>query len=233
YGMNENLELEIQVPFVWRGGGVLDSTIDGWHQTFGFPRGGRERLPEDEFQYTVETDSDEVYSTTDSGWGLGNMEVGAKFLLDAGDHSSPAVSLVTTLSLPTANDGYGHEAVDYQVGLLASKRWQPFTAYGGVGYTVLGSPNSGPLRFKRHNLSAFAFGEIECGETISFLVGALAYSDLLDNAPTFPAYSVYLDTGFVVDLYQNLTLALMLRENPAPRKGTTDVTFFSSIEAAF
>ena len=44
-GLAPGWAASLTVPFGTRGGGVLDQPIDGWHNLWGLPEGGREREP--------------------------------------------------------------------------------------------------------------------------------------------------------------------------------------------
>jgi hypothetical protein len=44
YAVSDELELGIEIPYLWHSPGELDQFIDAWHDTFGLPGGSRRRF---------------------------------------------------------------------------------------------------------------------------------------------------------------------------------------------
>lgn len=80
-GIAEGVELTVDVPLLFTGGGALDGPIEGWHDFFGLPNGGRQRVPQDHYlvQYTV--DGQARIDEQDGGNGFGDVELGIGFRL--------------------------------------------------------------------------------------------------------------------------------------------------------
>lgn len=62
YGLAENWDLQLEVPWLDHSGGELDSFIDDWHDFWGMSDGGRSDVPRDLLDYT--------YLSQDGGFGL-------------------------------------------------------------------------------------------------------------------------------------------------------------------
>jgi len=227
----ENLELSIDLPLVWRGGGVLDGPIFSWHKTFGLSQGPRDDDDIDHDQYLIEglTRDDESFQLNRQGTHFGDLTLGAKYLVSKGNQFVPAVSLVASVQLPTGADTYGLNGLGLSAGLLASKSWGRWALYQGVNYSYLVDPKVESLRFERHRAAGFVSAEYAL-DYLSAHLALSAASNLLDNVQRFPEYQTYLDFGLTFPLSDRIELQLLLRENPAPGKGTADFSMYAALD---
>ena len=51
YGLAENWDLQLEIPWLDHSGGHLDSVIDGWHSLWGMSDGGRSDVPRNLLDY--------------------------------------------------------------------------------------------------------------------------------------------------------------------------------------
>jgi hypothetical protein len=91
-------EWGFELPVVHVGGGFMDSFIEGWHDFFGLPNGGREFAPRDRYQYRYERDGAVVLDRSEEGWALGDVR------LSAGWAVSETMVLRGELKLPTGDE---------------------------------------------------------------------------------------------------------------------------------
>lgn len=91
-------EWGFELPVVHVGGGFMDSFIEGWHDFFGLPNGGRELAPQDRYQYRYERDGSVVLDRTEEGWALGDVRLSAGWAL------SDSLALRGELKLPTGDE---------------------------------------------------------------------------------------------------------------------------------
>jgi len=72
----------IEAPWIRHGGGVLDGFIEGYHDTFGFPDGGRDRVPRDRLLYRIVEGGITRLHLDASARGIGDLRVrvGREFL---------------------------------------------------------------------------------------------------------------------------------------------------------
>lgn len=240
YGISERLEVGFRLPFVWRGGGQLDRPIDAYHQTLGLPRGSRDKVSDDNFELAGYTTDGERFEIEEQGFELADPELHTKYLITPGDQISPSLATLLSLKLPFAShDSYGQAGMDLTLAFLSSKRLSPklsakneqlnllsdLVLYGGIGYLHYTSPEHESLSFERHHYEGFISLEYEYSEKTSLLVGLIARSRVVSNIIGYDKYVTYLDLAIMTKLTQQTTLSLLLRENPAPRDSTADVTF--------
>ncbi|GEM_PF-5543976 len=234
YGAAEDLELSLELPLHWRGHGVLDSVIDGWHQFFGFPRGGREDIPENQFVIQGSDREGGSFELNTDGTALGNLTVGGETQISRGSEDSPALSVALGVSLPTATDAaFGHRGVDLLASGFGSKSFGDFVWYGGLGYLYYSAPEVNGFSYRQHQFAASNSLEYRFNSSISVNAGIIYYSALLENVARFPDFSLYVDTGIKYQMSKGWRLEALVRENPAPRKGTTDVTLLLGINYIF
>jgi hypothetical protein len=72
YGLAERWELQLEVPVLSHDGGSLDSLIDGWHELWGMPDGGRKQVPRDRLDYRYASALG-GFELRDSSGGIGDV----------------------------------------------------------------------------------------------------------------------------------------------------------------
>ena len=229
WGLGGNLQASIKAPLIWRGGGLLDSTIDNWHQFFGMPRGERDKIEDNEFSLSGINDDGSIYDLHSDGFHLGDIDLSLKYLLTKGDNKMPAFSLIGTIRVPTAHGSYGQDSIDLLVGGLASKKWEDLTLYSGASYSYFLDNQIKNLSYQEHNFSGFINLEYLAWDNIGIHIGFSAYSEMLDGASGFPDHSVYFDSGFKYHHSKDTDFEFLVRENPSDGDGTVDVSFLFGI----
>lgn len=222
YGVTDRWEVGANLPVVYRGEGVLDPLIDDWHKMFGLPRGKRDKVPDNGFSLAGENEDGTEFDLHGDGTRFGTAELTSKVRLP--DELPGTWASVFALGLPTGRNSYGHDGVDIGVGLVGTGRAGDLRGYWGASYFYYSDPHTDDLTFERHHGAAFLHGEYPVTANISLLVGTLLTTGLLEDVKRFPDYAIYLDTGFRWNLAAAYSLEFLLRENPAPRDGTVDVT---------
>jgi len=102
YGFNHHWNLKVDVPLIYQGAGVLDSTIDSWHKFFGFPRGHRPYVENNHYdiQYTYQSQS--LLNLDESSTSLGDIQIAiARSIME---DTNTTISLWTGLKLPTGDE---------------------------------------------------------------------------------------------------------------------------------
>ena len=226
----EGLQVGLRVPFIWRGGGDLDAFIDSFHRFFSFPRGGRERLPDDRYTIAGVNYDNSVFSFRESGFELGDATLGAKYLITPGDENFPAWSSLFEVRLPTASEEtYGQNAIDLTWGALGSKRWGDLAAYTGAAYIYYGDMHSDRLTYERHHFEGFFSLEYLLADYFALELGVYGASRSVRGVFDFPGYATYIDSGAKIRLGQGTFLELLVRENPSPVEASADVTFLVAL----
>ncbi len=166
YGLYDNLEIGLEVPYTSFSSGYLDDFIESFEDGIGArtPR-SRERQGSNEFDYSFIYNSRSVISIKKSVEGIGDVVLNAKyqFLRDEG-WLWPNFSLRSAVKFPTAeeDDMLGSGKFDYGFGILLDKRlFNRFFIYGGANIVAIEKPK--------------VFDELGIGEHIYSYLLALEY----------------------------------------------------------
>jgi hypothetical protein len=152
YGLNEQFEAGIDIPYMLYGGGFLDGFIVDWHNTFGLPQGGRDSAPNNRLSYRYRKNGLEKLTMDKAGSGIGDISVAAGMKL-FDEHTATAhdaLALRLSVKLPTGDSSSlrGSGSTDFALSLCGSMN--SFTEWGSLG--IFGSV--GGLAMTRGNVLA-------------------------------------------------------------------------------
>jgi uncharacterized protein DUF3187 len=140
YGFYTDFEAGLEIPFLSFSGGFLDGFLQDYHHAFGFPNGGRDRVPNGRFSYRVFQDGSTIYSPQKSSLGLSdfNFYLKHRFLKEEG--KKPGFSLRVAFKIPTGDrhQGLGSGSTDVSLNFALEKSYRRFHSYTNVGYLGLG-----------------------------------------------------------------------------------------------
>ena len=97
YGLADNWDLQLEVPWLEQSGGHLDKLIDNWHDLWGMPDGGRSDVPRDQLNYQ--------YASPDGG-----------FLLDSSDSGLGDITLALNYAFYRGKEGVASLGLGYKFG---------------------------------------------------------------------------------------------------------------------
>ena len=160
YGIARGFDCGVEIPYIILGGGFLDSFIEGYHSTFGFPQGGRDQAPQNRLLYVYQRDGVQRLKIDSSSAGLGDIRLNGGWQLYQGeDKPERAVALRTSLKLPTGDSSelHGSGSTDLSVWITAADDWKlsvgHFTLFGAAG--VMGMTGGDILRDQQRNWVGF------------------------------------------------------------------------------
>jgi hypothetical protein len=141
-GLNDRLEIGLEIPLLLHTRGFLDSPIDSYHAFFGFPDGGRTAFARDQYVIGYSDDGRTVFlDDSPPGLRIGDLVVSGRAGLVRGGTGRSALTASLAAKLPTGSierfDGSGH--ADFALGLQASWRFERATLHAGGGYSRLGT----------------------------------------------------------------------------------------------
>jgi hypothetical protein len=123
-------ELALTVPLYYAYDGFMDSFLRDYHSTFGFPNGGRELRPDDEFVYFYnDPDGSESWQGQE-GWEVGNLAISLRHHLISGEGWSAALLGGITLPTGSRKRGWGTGKPDIAIGGVVS--WLSSNWFGHV-----------------------------------------------------------------------------------------------------
>ena len=146
YGIYDNLEIGLEIPYIGMCSGYLDDFVEGFEDGIGArtPR-SRERQGSNEFDYMVKYDNRHLIKEKSSKKGLGDVSLNAKYqiLKESWYNPWPNISLRSAVKFPTAteSDLVGSGEMDYGVGLLIDKNFfERFFLYLGGNVVFIEKP---------------------------------------------------------------------------------------------
>jgi hypothetical protein len=126
YGIKKSWEVGLVIPYVIHSGGFLDGFIEGYHDLFGFPQGGRDRAPRNRLLYRYVKDGHERLKVDGSGSGPGDISLNGGWQVSGGKGRPSSLALRSSLKLPTgkSSDLHGSGSWDLSLWLVGSHDWQ-------------------------------------------------------------------------------------------------------------
>jgi len=159
YGVAPRLEVGIEIPYVFQGGGFLDSFVVDWHDTFRLPQGGRDSAPKGRMLYGYRKDGVQKLLVERSGSGVGDISLtGGYRLYDVHEPGhQERLALKGGVKLPTGDSSSlnGSGGTDFMLQLCGStiqySEWGSLGVYGSVGALIM---SKGDVLRDQHNLLA-------------------------------------------------------------------------------
>lgn len=141
YGARPGLEVGAGLGFQTTWGGFLDPVVDGFHDAFGLPNGGRETEPQNQFQVELEKLLPRVrFRLSPRTFGLEDARLFAKWRLLGSDRSSRTLSVRGTFRLAAGPVDPGR--ADGALAVLGRFSFEPVHLHAALGGTTLNAPSS-------------------------------------------------------------------------------------------
>lgn len=229
-GFGNQMEWALEVPLVRHSGGFMDGIIDDFHDIFGFDRGRRETVEDDQIQYLYQRNGVTQLNIDDSEQGIGDIRVVVTKQL-SGIKEGHGASISGLVKLPTgdADRLTGSEGTDAAVWLTyggkpaAGSRWDWLGSIGAL-YT-----SDGEIIEDQRDNSA-VFGSYTLGwrwtDTLQLKGQIYAHSPLYDDTDLDPlgefavlgivglgwrlTPEIDLDFGLVEDLHEGASADVSL-----------------------
>jgi hypothetical protein len=229
-GVCDRVELRLELPFVNRSGGVLDSLVDDFEGLVGAQSVARRRIGlHDHFFFQGTTDEGASFGFH-SGLGLEKLRIGLKLgLLQDSMH---AVSLELVTALPTASPGFGTPGVDGGARLSAGQRIGPFVLYAGGSLVVLGDPWLEEIRLAKWKATVFGAVELDISDWIALVAQGWVESKCVENIHHADGLIVYIGGGVKVRL-GGFFAELGLLENAEDQARSADITLHAELGFSF
>jgi Protein of unknown function (DUF3187) len=142
YGLLENWDLQLEVPWLDQSGGHLDKLIDDWHDLWGMPDGGRSDVPRDLLDYRYANIEGAGFSLRDSASGLGDISLSLNYAFYRDDGATASVLLGYKFDTGDEDEFLGSGAGDSFAGVRfsgADMAGLPLRWHGQLGYLRAGS----------------------------------------------------------------------------------------------
>ena len=147
YGLTDRFEIGIEVPFIRHTGGSLDGAIEGWHDLFGLPNGGRDKVARDQLVYAWISESVTQADFRSSASGVGDTTLHLGYRL--GNSAKRNWSLRAGVKLPTGDPDKltGSDSTDFFASLHMTQAdlfgRSSLVFHGSLGAISIGDGNVG------------------------------------------------------------------------------------------
>ncbi len=122
YGLSKRWALKLDIPFIYRSGGVFDHAIDEWHKLFSLPRANRPDVENDQFRLFYSNNGTTSIDLNTSQSGIADVQLGlGRSLYQTSQH---ALSVWASIDVPVGdtNKLTGNEDLDYSFWLAGSSK---------------------------------------------------------------------------------------------------------------
>jgi hypothetical protein len=140
YGLAQNWDVQLEVPWLHQSGGDLDGVIDDWHDLWGMSDGGRSDVPRDVLDYRYAS-REGGFSLQDDASGLGDVSLSLSHAFYSDDASAVSVALGYKFGTGDEDQFLGSGADDVYVALRFSGAQLadlPLSWHGQAGYLRAG-----------------------------------------------------------------------------------------------
>jgi len=140
-GLGRGWDFEVELPFLYTTSGFLDAFVEEFHSVFGLGGGGREFFPRDQFDMSIFTDGQTIYSTAEDQFGIGDVPLILTHQLREETAEQTAVAVRFGVELPTGSesDGFGNGELDLGVGLISERSIGRVSYFGGLDFYLNGA----------------------------------------------------------------------------------------------
>jgi hypothetical protein len=233
-GLSDGVTVEARLPVLWRGGGVMDGLIEGWHRLLGLPDGNRTQFPRDRLVVrALDGELTNLRWPDGAGSGLGGLELGTRWS-SASRAAGWTGALYGRVQLPTATGGFGGSGVQVGAQAVAARTvGRAADLYLGAGVTVAPSSSDGEIEYAVTRPQGFVSFEWRPWRPVSLLAEASAAGRLVDNVESFPGLHVILRMGAKVDIAHGWRIEGGFTEGLKPLSATTDFGVLLGLERTF
>lgn len=229
YGVTSRLELGASLPLSYRGGGILDRFIENFEGWLRVPNEDRKRAPRNRFLILIRGSDGRVFerSGRDSGWGIEDGTMSARYQLARGSETTPALTASFVLKLPVGREASLFSSGGYDVagGLSAGQRLGRFNAYASAVAIHYATTEMVGVRLRPNQLSLFTGVEFRRSTRTSWLLQALVTSPGAETFGDFSKNTYEITVGLKHLLSPDLLVEASLLENLFIFDNSPDVGF--------
>jgi hypothetical protein len=220
YGVSDNLELSLDIPYFFFSGGYLDGFIENFENSFSFIKtpNAREEAGRYKYEYEIRNRGNPVILSTSEPNSFGEISAYLKYKFFNETKWLPTTSLRGAVKFPTARDSLlGSKKFDYSAGVLLDKRlFERFSLYCNFNWVLLEKPDilSNLDVFKRQMFHGIVGAEYFFTDKTSMLFQATANTTVYDGGiPCTARDPVVLTLGFNHNFNDKISWQVAMDEN--------------------
>jgi len=200
YGVTDEIDVMIEMPFITNSGGFLDGFVQWYHNLFGLPNGGKELVSNNEYHYEITQNGTALVSYPKTLFGLSDITLRCKYFFSDRLKLPIKVAWTGYFKVPIGrfSRGLSSGQVDAGFSFLAEKQIKRFHFVTQLGVAVLGMSEDLATIQKR---GLFVFGqsvEFQLVQNLSIII------QLTGNTAGFKD----VDTGDLTDAVADLNIGI-------------------------
>jgi len=239
-GLSKNTEVGLALSLMHSGGGFLDSFIQNYHNAFGFPNGGRDRVSNGRYAFNITRNGASIYSVNAHSLINNDATLFGKWLSFEETKTRPAIALKGALKIPltTADSGAGSLRPDVGLSFLIQKSMRRVHSYSQIGFAALGGHEKINSLIKK-GAWVYAQGfEFNLANQVSLLAQINGQSSHFKSTGIASLDEGLLDLtvglkGFILAEKKKWIYEVGLTEDPTGSGPSVDFTFFGHVGLEF
>ena len=190
-GLGAGFDFEFRLPMLHYSGGVLDSFIEGWHDSFGLRQNQRDEFPRNQLELKGVKNfgggqNSTIFEAGKHGYRLGDIPLHlAWFPLPAGSGGGLSFGVRRSIALATGdeNRGFGNGGIDRALGIVAQLDAGPISLFTWASHAWIHTPNRAKAAELRYpDQQSFGFGvELGASERLTGLLQISVENSVLRN----------------------------------------------------
>lgn len=139
YGLMPGWEVSLEIPTIHFEGGFLDAFVQDFHDAFGFPNGGRDRVANGAFNYSITRNGQTAYAVgTPQPYNVGDLTLTLK------NQIWPELAWLLAFKFPSGEPdlGMGSGNAGFGLGLAGEKSYKKLHGYLNLNFLVDGGNES-------------------------------------------------------------------------------------------
>lgn len=193
YGVRDNLDLKLEIPFISSSAGFLDGFVQGYHGLFGFPNGGRNRVPDYEYRFQLTHNGTALTNHQASPFGPSDMILRGKYLLPI---AWPVkVAVVPALKIPTGKITGGLSSGHFDLGatVLVEKNLKRFHFVSQLGGAWINGHNNMEVILKKYLVQFGQSAEWQIADGVSLIAQLTGNTSLFKDVRADELTKIALD----------------------------------------
>ena len=232
-GFGQGWEAFIEATVVMQRGGVFDGFIEGWHDFFGLPQGGRKAAPRDRLAVRYGRGGEALIDLSESATAMGDVGLGLGYQLPAALQGLDGIALRASIRLPTGDEDElsGRGKVGLALSAATSgalpwaretRRWLWFARVGAVFGGIpkpLAALDAGPSVFGGAGVSWRPLNRLRLMAQVD--AQSSPYADA--KAPQLADPAILLSFGGAVRVSRNSEIEIAVVEDDGTHHAAADV----------
>lgn len=204
----------IRLPLISHDAGSLDSFIDDFHQSFGFPEGDRPNFANNQFLFLYQLNNTDIIRIDQANQGVGEITIDFGYQVYA--NSNEAGSLWSSVKLPTGDSKKltGSEQFDVAIWYATENRFQTeWTRYYNLGLLITEEADILPGLQKTEIVFGTAGIEWQTTAEVTLNIQLDFHSAFYNSKTKFLGDSIQISSGGHIQLFAKGRLDIVVIED--------------------